>query len=1026
MRAVGRIVFVACGLVGFGIGCLRGDGSNSGAPSTVEVQSALTARSAVCTLTLPFGTDASRFVVGANGALTLTDRVQTISPIENMGSAGTSVGNDAKVEDIYSVSKISLHDRTTVTGSVFTTTALSTTALSKLLGTVNTHAVLTPAVTQSLPANFPASGDVDILLEPGQTASPAPGRYRNAQVKSRAQLNLRSGTYFFETFSVLEPQALINLDERQGPVIIFANQPITFRGIVQSNLGQPDWLIGVIGTGTVIVDASFQGTILAPLATIALGTGGLTQTGAFFGHDVTAQPGTILVMHPSSALTRCATVLGGKKVNDLTPLEQAVKLDPTSGAPFPASFLHGQDQCSNVITQQTAAPGADGLAQFKLVANPSCSTPMLFCDPTTGAVLSPQPTLAQINAAPPAGSTCKAQAAVDRCLCPVNPATLGAACNFSSDCPNGTVCATICDGPNCKVPRRCGTYEAGCDGLPALANCQDLVVCPDPGSVGTVTLADLTAALKPPTAPTPGSTPPAKQLPVDHFDSANTLLMVAQSGNACGLEPTRAELPVVDQGAQNGTSKGSTWGISFTPTLNQKTASHTVEPFGVVIPSFNADAGLSIVARIFGINVPLLVAKATTSVQICDAKANVEVTVGPFGDESPSLSFETGGPAQDLCTSGENLLERATTVLNWSEAQVLGVIKQYQTLGPDLNLCNAMAKEFPDLAPSLSCIGDPVGSAQKIITRLTTQYTTMATDAVNRATTYASALAGIDNVSQTGTTFFDKPLEVLGAEANFPVGPFVVTVGGSVSADFKVVGSPHLDLSSPPGGTATIGAGFTVTPSAHVSATALIGVGFVVVTVGVEGTVQLIGIDVPVTAQVQVLSKPAPDPRVPANDGYSFGPLSDVAGFGALKSQRYGWDSKWSLTGDVDIGNFLSGELDAFVRIEFFLFSKTFRKQITSWKGISPASFGIPPVINLFNLNGPLPFSGAAPAILTAPRFAYVNPQSNGPIVIAPAMTPPPPPPDAGIAPAVSPVVVQNLAGITDNPTFDFCQAQPL
>ena len=1024
MRAVGKIVLVACGLVGFGIGCLRGDGSHGGAPSTVEVKSALTARSAVCTLTLPFGTDASRFVVGANGALTLTDRVQTTSPIENMGSAGTSVGNDANVEDIYSVSKISLHDRTTVTGSVFTTTALSTTALSKLLGTVNTHAVLTPAVTQSLPANFPASGDVDIMLEPSQTASPAPGRYRNAQVKSRAQLNLRSGTYFFETFSVLEPQAIINLDERQGPVIIFVNQPITFRGIVQSNLGQPDWLIGVVGAGTVTIESSFQGTILAPLATIALGTGGLTQTGAFFGHDVSAQPGTILVMHPSSALTRCATVLGGKRTTDLTPADQAVTFDPTSGAPFPKSFVHGQDQCSNVIAQQTAGPGADGLAQFKLVANPSCSTPMLFCDATTGAVLSPQPTLAQLNAAPPAGSTCKAQAAVDRCLCPVNPATLGAACNFSSDCPNGTVCATICDGPNCKVPRRCGTYEAGCDGLPALANCQDLVVCPDPGSVGTVTLADLQADLKPPTAPTLGTTPPAIQKPVDHFEGINTLLTAAQTGLACDLGPGHAPLPVVDQGAQSNTHKGSTWGISFTPSLSQKTASTTVEPFGLVIPSFNAGAGLNITARIFGIDVPLLVAQASASIEICDAKATVDVTVGPHGDDSPGSTFETGGPAQDLCKSGENLLERATTVLNWSEAQVLGAIKQYQTNGPDVNMCNLAAKEFPDLAPSLNCTGDPVGSARKIVDRLTQQYFTMASDAVNRAGSYASALVGIDNVSRGTTTFFAQPIEVLGAEANFPVGPFVVTVGGSVSADFTVTGAPHLDLSSPPGGAATIGAGFTVTPSAHVTATALIGIGFVVVTVGVEGTIQLIGIDVPVTAQVQVLSKPAPDPRVPANDGYSFGPLSDLSQFAALKSQRYGWDSKWSLTGDVDIESFLSGELDAFVRIEFFLFSKTFRKQITSWKGIPPQSLGLAPVIHLFNLNGPLPFSGAAPAILSASRFAYVNPPAGSTLTIAPAQ-PPPPPGDGGLNIVTVPVVVQNLAGITDNASFNFCQPPP-
>jgi hypothetical protein len=418
----------------------------------------------------------------------------------------------------------------------------------------------------------------------------------------------------------------------------------------------------------------------------------------------------------------------------------------------------------------------------------------------------------------------------------------------------------------------------------------------------------------------------------------------------------------------------------------------------------------------------VLSAQATTAVDVCHAKADVSVTVGPFG-ESPGLRLETSSAAEKQCSEAKAFLERATTIMNWSEAQVLAVIDHFENLGPDLVLCRQMAAEFPDFSPPLNCAGEPVASARRIVDRLREQYLTAASDAIGRAGAYASALAGIDSVSTTNVVFFDKQLEVLGAEANFPIGPFVVTVGGSVEARLSVTGSPRLDLASPPGGEATIGAGFTVTPSASVTATAIIGVGFVVVTVGVEGRVHLISIDVPVTTKVAVHSRPTEDPRVPANDGYTNELLSNQPGFSLLKPQRYGWDSAWSLDGNLEIGSFLSGELNGFVRIKFVFFSKTFRRKIASWKGIPPQELGLEPVIPLFALESPLPFSGVVPPILTAPRFAYVNPPTGSAIAIAPSPPPPPPPSSDGgvVLEPPSPVAVRNLNGLVEDTTTSLC-----
>lgn len=1037
MRAVGNVVVISCAVLGSGISC----SSHKAAPpeAQAEAEGALVARSAVCTLSLPFGSDASRFVVGANGALQLGDRVHVSAPIENAGSGGTQIGVEAQVGDVHSVSQIALRDRTMVTGAVFTTVPLSTTPASRVLGPVNTHAVLTPPSTQSIPANFPAAGDVDILLEPGQAAQPAPGRYRNAQVKSRATLTLRTGTYFFESFGVIEPQARVVLDERLGPVILFVAQPITFRGVVQSNLAQPDWLIAVIGSGTVTIESSFQGTILAPLAALNLGTGGLTHTGAFFAHDVLAQPDTRLVQHTSSALSRCATVLGGKRSHELTARERDIFFDPVNASPWPGTFQHGVSHCVNTKLEEVAQRDPADVGTFQLVPNPSCAEPMLFCDANTGRVVSPQPTLAELNAAPPAGSICRAQPAADRCLCPINPATLGAACNFSSDCPNGTVCATICSGPNCSVPRRCGSYEGGCDGLPELANCQDLEICPDPQSTGEFKVADLVAKLKPAnTPPTPGNTPQPPAPPIEHFDPPTALIAAAKNGDACGLEPVPVALPVVDQSAANGAPSGKdSWGVNFTPRLSQQTTSTTLEPFGVVLPKFNAAAGLDIVATVFGQDVSVLQANAVLGVDLCHAKAAATVSVGPFGDDVAGPSFETGVEAEQACVAAENFLERATSIMNWAEGQVLAVIDQYQTQGPDVVLCQQMAKEFPDIASSLNCTGDPTAAARLIVDRLTRQYREMATDAIHRAAEYADRLAAIRpqfaGDGNGNVPLFDDQLEVVGAEADFPIGPFVVTVGGSVSAHLNVTARPGIDLETHPGRPLKIGGTFTVTPSATVDATAIVGVGFVVVTVGLEGQVHLIGIDVPVTAEVGVTGRSAdPDPRVPASDGYGAGAtaLSDQPGFGGLRSLRYSWDPFWSLTGNLHIDSFLSGTINGFVRIKFLFFSKTFRRRIVSWAGIDPESVGIPRDISLFDLHSPAPAPGPAP-VRTAPRFAYVSPPQGSAITIADPPPPPPPPPppktDGGIILVplpTSPVQVKNLTGLVQAPV-ELCNAQP-
>ncbi|HEY5449839.1 MAG TPA: hypothetical protein VIQ54_13885 [Polyangia bacterium] len=275
--------------------------TQSGESETVAA-SALTATTATITVSVPRNIDVGGCVLAAGNSVTLFDRSVVSDPICNVGGGGTTIGVDARTAAVLTRSALVTRDRAFVNGKVETTVAVQKAPTSTIVGPIDTHATFDPVGTETRTVVFPAAPDVDVTLVPDQIASRDPGRYRNLTIATRARLNLRSGTYYFESMGVIEPQAVIALDERSGPVVIYVKQPFVFRGAVVSNIGQPDWLIGVTGTGTVSIEAPFQGSILAPGCRIVIGTGETSHSGAFAARDIELQPGVRVTFRPSSEL----------------------------------------------------------------------------------------------------------------------------------------------------------------------------------------------------------------------------------------------------------------------------------------------------------------------------------------------------------------------------------------------------------------------------------------------------------------------------------------------------------------------------------------------------------------------------------------------------------------------------------------------------------------------------------------------------------------------------------------------------
>ena len=276
-------------------------GTNSG--PTPGGGSSTTFTTYVLTLPLPPSTNITQFAAAAAVRLDPRDRVKADSAISQMGTQALQTGTDCVLHSFYSKPSLTLNHRTRVNGLVRTGGTLTLLSGASVGGTVTQNAPFTPVVTYTRQIVFPPGPGTDVLLEPDQTATIPPGRYRHIRVKSRAQLFLSTGSYFIETLEVVEPQAKLVLNETAGPVELNVLQPFAFRGEILSNITHPNLLVAVIGTGTVRLESAFKGTVLAPNCDLVIGSiPTKVHSGAFFAKNIEVQPDVELVRKPSPAL----------------------------------------------------------------------------------------------------------------------------------------------------------------------------------------------------------------------------------------------------------------------------------------------------------------------------------------------------------------------------------------------------------------------------------------------------------------------------------------------------------------------------------------------------------------------------------------------------------------------------------------------------------------------------------------------------------------------------------------------------
>ncbi len=242
------------------------------------------------------GSGLHQLVLYANGLLKLNDRVkvktQNCADWATVGNAGlveTNIGVETDVGNILSRARVVVRDRGRVHGFIRTSNVLEPHNLTEIDGPVVEH---TPVVLPmlALDVQFPGSTQGTIEPEPDQQQSAGPGYYNKLHAKSRAQVFLSSGVYYFNEF-LLEPDSKLWLEQSAGPVILYVKNAFTHRGAILDQAGGfPRLFIGYLGASVAIVESVYRGTLSAPNAKINIATVSETYEGAFHGKDIEVFP----------------------------------------------------------------------------------------------------------------------------------------------------------------------------------------------------------------------------------------------------------------------------------------------------------------------------------------------------------------------------------------------------------------------------------------------------------------------------------------------------------------------------------------------------------------------------------------------------------------------------------------------------------------------------------------------------------------------------------------------------------------
>ncbi len=255
-------------------------------------------------LRYPAGSFGDVPLVALDGALLVGDRARSQTPAGTpagalqLGAVQVDIGVEAKLGALRTRGAIRLRNRARIDGDVNSGGLVTKDSDVVVTGATQENAVVTPFNEERFSIDLDSNPANPVTVGPDATRTLAPGRYGALAVNSRSTLNLSTGDYAF-TNAMIEPTTTIRIDDAAGPVRLFLDGNLTFRGTITTVSGQPPALLVVqFGASTATLDAAFKGTVMAPSGSIILGPGGQPHEGSFFAKSVEVRPDTTVTYRP--------------------------------------------------------------------------------------------------------------------------------------------------------------------------------------------------------------------------------------------------------------------------------------------------------------------------------------------------------------------------------------------------------------------------------------------------------------------------------------------------------------------------------------------------------------------------------------------------------------------------------------------------------------------------------------------------------------------------------------------------------
>ena len=249
-------------------------------------------------LQVPASLSPEDVLLDSKASLSLAPRVSLLpatSTIVNLGTAGTSIGVSANVDNIWSRGPLLLDEAATATGSVHTQAPITLKNKATILGPTDEHAVFDPLPITAWNIVLPATNHGDVAINPHQAFAVTPGLYGSVTLKPNATLTLTPGVYIFHDLDIAPGASVQVSGSGSDPTFIYLIATLGYNGPI---LASGDLLLGFAGSQQVVLKAPFHGTLVATAASLILDQiGAEHHSGAFFASDIQVRPGVVVEHH---------------------------------------------------------------------------------------------------------------------------------------------------------------------------------------------------------------------------------------------------------------------------------------------------------------------------------------------------------------------------------------------------------------------------------------------------------------------------------------------------------------------------------------------------------------------------------------------------------------------------------------------------------------------------------------------------------------------------------------------------------